>query len=284
MTTTDTANPRRANDLTGREWLRLSISVIGGTGLSSEERKVEHPAKFPTALAERLIQMFTCVGATVLDPFAGVGSTLLAAQALGRHAVGIELSPDFAETARARCAAAADAQQRAIGRTVVHTGDVRRLREFVTQESIDLVVTSPPYWDILQQRRTADRKPIRNYGTNNGDLGAPMPYHEFLQELQSVFRGTYETLRPGGYCCAVVKDLRKGKQFYPLHSDLAGALQQLGFIYDDLMVWDRRDAYNCLRPAGYPSVFRINNVHEFVLILRKPTNARSAELDVDREH
>jgi hypothetical protein len=71
-----------------------------------------------------------------------------------------------------------------------------------------------------------------------------------------------------------VMDLRKQSQFYPLHSDLAARLSEAGrerrFIYDDLIVWDRRADYNNLRPLGYPAVFRINKVHEFLLIFRKP--------------
>jgi hypothetical protein len=47
-------------------------------------------------------------------------------------------------------------------------------------------------------------------------------------------------------------------------------MQELGFIYDDLILWDRRQEYNNLRPLGYPYKFRINKVHEFLLIFQKP--------------
>ena len=53
-------------------------------------------------------------------------------------------------------------------------------------------------------------------------------------------------------------------------SDLPERLRRTGWIYDDLIVWDRRQHYNSLRPLGYPSVFRINKVHEYRLIFRKP--------------
>ena len=55
-----------------------------------------------------------------------------------------------------------------------------------------------------------------------------------------------------------------------MHADLAGIMQQLGFIYDDLIVWDRRHEYNNMRPLGYPYRFRINKAHEFILIFQKP--------------
>lgn len=77
-------------------------------------------------------------------------------------------------------------------------------------------------------------------------------------------------LKPGAYCCVVVMDLRKKDQFYPFHSDLASHMRAAGFKYDDLIIWNRGSENNHLRPLGFPSVFRVNNVHEFVLIMQKP--------------
>ena len=65
----------------------------------------EHPAPFPTSIAERLIRMFSFVGDTVMDPFLGSGSTLCAAAACGRHGVGIEIEPTYLAGARKRIAA-----------------------------------------------------------------------------------------------------------------------------------------------------------------------------------
>ena len=46
--------------------------------------------------------------------------------------------------------------------------------------------------------------------------------------------------------------------------------QDIGFLFDDLIIWDRKHEYNNLRPLGHPSVFRINRVHEYILIFQKP--------------
>lgn len=62
----------------------------------------EHPATFNTELAERIIRLYTFVGETVLDPFAGVGSAIIAADACGRHGIGIELHERYARVARQR--------------------------------------------------------------------------------------------------------------------------------------------------------------------------------------
>lgn len=71
-----------------REWFQ-QIWTIGG---ASTRR---HPAPFPAALAERLVRMFSFVGDTVLDPFAGTGATNVAAARWGRHSIGYEIEPGY---------------------------------------------------------------------------------------------------------------------------------------------------------------------------------------------
>jgi hypothetical protein len=71
------------------------------------------------------------------------------------------------------------------------------------------------------------------------------------------------------YCIVIVMDIRKKSDFYPLHMDVTGKMLEIGFALDDIVIWDRRQEYNNLRPLGYPSVFRINKVHEFILIFQK---------------
>ncbi len=66
-----------------------------------------HPAPFPLELAERLVRMFSFVGDTVLDPFVGTGTTLIAAARWGRNSVGVEVAPEYVELAARRFAAQA---------------------------------------------------------------------------------------------------------------------------------------------------------------------------------
>ncbi len=65
----------------------------------SKAQKFDHPAGFPVELPERCIRLHGADGATVLDPFLGAGSTLVAAERLGCAGIGIEIDPDYAETA-----------------------------------------------------------------------------------------------------------------------------------------------------------------------------------------
>jgi len=267
---TDGRRNRRANELDGKTWTRYSISIWSDIKKTQEEIDLGHPAIFPLALVTRLIEIYTnSDDRVVLDPFVGVGTTALAAKRMGKHGIGIELNPDFASKARARCEAPFMFDVPG-GSAVIHNADANDLLQYVDRESVDLVVTSPPYWDVLTQKRTADYKEVRHYGDQSGDLGRIRDYREFLARLKSVFAKVYEVMRPGAYCCVVVMDIRKKNRFYPFHSDIADFMQEIGFIYDDIIIWDRRHEYNNMRPLGYPHVFRVNKAHEFILIFQKP--------------
>ena len=153
--------------------------------------------------------------------------------------------------------------------TTIHVADSRKLNKHITPDSIDLVITSPPYWDILLRKRTADNKEQRDYGDTKGDLGKISDYQEFLAELKKVFEQVYEVMKPNCYCCVIVRDLHKGKHFYPYHMDVSEFMQEIGFTLSSMVIWDRRLDYNYRRPLGYPSVFYVNTIHEFILIFRK---------------
>ena len=278
---------RRANGLDGRDWERFSISVWSDIRKTTEEKKLGHPAMFPLSLASRLIRCFTPDGdSLVLDPFAGIGTTPIAAEMLGKTGVGIELNEEFAAKARTREAqseqaldglaegAERSAAGRALGKRVIHTDDAGMLLLHVAPSTVDFALTSPPYWDILLQERSADGKEIRHYGEEEKDLGKIADYGAFIDALGKIFRQVFVAMKTGAYCVVVVMDIRKKSRFYPFHSDVAEMMQGLGFVYDDVIIWDRRSEYNNMRPLGYPSKFRINKAHEFLLIFQKPEEAR----------
>lgn len=96
---------RKGDDTISKEqFLEATVSVWDI--LPESARRVGHPAPFPVELPERLIQLYTFAADLVLDPFLGSGSTAVAAVQTGRHYVGYELDPGYAELAERRIAAA----------------------------------------------------------------------------------------------------------------------------------------------------------------------------------
>lgn len=96
----------RLNDLSAKEWIPETVSVWiqRGLGKGHQHAQIEkqHPAPFSFQDVARLIRFFSKSGETVLDPFAGVGSTLKAAAREGRSGIGIELNPRYVKLARRR--------------------------------------------------------------------------------------------------------------------------------------------------------------------------------------
>ncbi|HEX2915520.1 MAG TPA: DNA methyltransferase [Chloroflexia bacterium] len=269
---------KRANELDGASWIRYSISIWSDIRKNAEELSLKHPAMFPMSLPERLIQCFTTsIDKIIIDPFAGVGSTMLAAQKMGRTGIGIELSQDYADIANKRLNPTNlfSELETKKSSSVVYADNSLNLLNYIAPETADFGVTSPPYWDILIQKRSADYKEIRSYtGDKEQDLGTISDYEEFIESLRPIFTNVFKALKPGKYFCVNVMDIRKKDRLYSYHEDIKNLLSNIGFKYDDLIIWDRRLDYNNMRPLGYPSVFRVNRAHEFILIFQKPSNGK----------
>ncbi len=263
-----TRQVQRLNDLDGKTWTRYSISIWDLTK-STDEVQLRHPALFPVSLISRLLEIFTKPEDVVLDPFMGSGSTLLAAVKLNRRAIGFDISHQYVTLAQNRLRESGFSES---GTEPVqfYQEDARLIRHFLQPESIDFVATSPPYWDIHNQPRTADRKTPRPYTRSLKDLGNISDYHHFLSELGTVFSQLFSVIKAGRWCVLIVMDLRKGRDFYPFHIDCIEKMQKANFLLEDIIIWDRRRDYHNLRPLGYPTTFRINKVHEYLLIFQKP--------------
>ena len=259
---------KRCNDLTGKEWLQNSFSIWRDLSKTKAEKDLKHPASYPVCLCEKVIKTFARKKCKVLDPFNGIGSTIVAANNLGCEAVGIDLSSEFCSIAEHRIAqqklnSSSDSDIKIIN------GDSFQVLKSLPENYFDLCITSPPYWDILNMQRSADKKEAVNYSDKENDVGNIPNYEKFIEKLSELFSEVQKTLKKGGYCIVNVMDIRKKSNFYPLHSDLATAMQKIGYIFDDIIIWDRQSDYNNMRPLGYPYKFRINKVHEYLLIFIK---------------
>ena len=272
-------DPRnQLNDLTAKEWIAETVSVWNqrGLGASHPDAKIErqHPAPFSFTDVGRLIRFFTKSGDVVLDPFVGVGSTLKACALDQRKGIGIELNPHFAELCRERL----DTEVRDIFSDVsdqrIIEGDVRDVLPTLGDETVDFVVTSPPYWSILRKKDHKARQErvaeglATNYGDDRRDLGNISTYEEFIEVLTGVFRECERTLKPRKYVSIIVSDFRHKSQYVMFHSDLAQHLGAIGLEMRGLITLYQR--HKKVYPYGYPYSYVPNIHNQFVLILQKP--------------
>ena len=154
-------------------------------------------------------------------------------------------------------------------------GDARDL-SFIADESVHLVVTSPPYWTL------------KRYNDSEGQLGHVEEYEQFLAELNRVWREVFRILVPGGRLVCVVGDVCLSRRenngrhtVVPLHSDICVLCRKIGFDNLNPIIWHKisnasYEVSNGSKFLGKPYEPNaiIKNDIEFILMQRKPGGYR----------
>jgi DNA modification methylase len=270
------------NDLTGKDWLPETKSFFyqKGLGTNHPDAQIEklHPAPYSFQDIGHLINFFTKQGMMVLDPFGGVGSTAKACEVNGRICTSIELSPIWHELSIKRLET-----EVGIGTSEKHrfiNGDSCEELLKISSQTIDFVVTSPPYWGILNKQ---DQKVKKNRVANNletkyseskNDLGNIENYSEFLEILvNKVFLQCARTLRNGKYMAIVVSDFRDKSEYISFHSDLIHKLNKATIPEGGILKLQGTKIllqnHKSLLPYGYPFAYVENIHHQYILIFRK---------------
>jgi DNA modification methylase len=276
----------RLNDLSGKDWIQFSRSFQYQSGLGKGHRDTRfealHPAPFSFKDASRFIRQFTKSGMTVLDPFCGVASTQKAAALLGRNAIGFEISRRWANLGRQRLETEVPKGVRQSIRLRVVNQDCSKGLRLLRPQSIDFVITSPPYWNILN--KDPDKKIIEQrvkrglatrYSRSPSDLGNAAGYPVFLRKLTKIIRACRRVLKSQRYAVFIVADFRHGSRFYPFHADLVRCAERAGLALKGITVMIQ--SQKRLYPYGYPSTFVQNIHHQYALVFQRPSpgNSRS---------
>jgi len=239
--------------------------------------KTLHPATFPIALARRLIDLFTHQGELVLDPFVGSGTSLVAARDAGRNAVGFDLQKKYVDLAGRRLAAepANGTRQRVV------RADARAIPSRLEPESVKLLVTSPPYANLLNRpranksRRTHDRKnaqlgKVEQYSQDPRDLGT-LDLDAYAGEMESIFRGLLPLLKPKAHCVINVPDMWLDNRRITIHISIVDALRRAGYELRNIIIWDRTNIVNRIGIFGWPSNYITMGVtFEYLLDFWRP--------------
>jgi DNA modification methylase len=286
------------NELPGEEWLYFTKSLLT-TAYPSElghAARRAHGANKPPRLMARLIEFFSRTGETVLDPFAGVGGTLLgAAIARGpRRAIGIELEPRWVGIYEA-VVESLSAERDGAGPELVdlgsadpggprpfdpsglemQVGDALTVLPTLETGSIDFVATDPPYnlqlpmtmaGGSLAETHANRRTDYAMVTDSPDDLANAADYPAFLDRMTIVFGELRRVLREGRYAVVIVRDAYQDGRYIFTGSDLAGRAAGVGLVPKGDLIWYQ--AGTRLRPYGYPRAFVPNIVHQHVLVLR----------------
>ena len=261
----------RLNDLSGKEWIKFTKSWFKHSPPPRDKTKLIHPAGFPETLVREFVEFFTKRNMWVLDPFLGTGSTLLAARAAGRNAVGVEINPRYTAMARSRLEEAPPFNGT---RQLVLHGDSRDLRKILVNDGVrevDFCITSPPYWNQLKRAslRQRERKQSgldTNYSDNPEDIGNISNYEEFLTTQERIFDEVYAVMKIGGYLVVVTNNVFSDGRLHPLAFDTLTSLGKT-WVPKDERVWLHDDKR--LLPLGIYNAWVGNRSHQYCLVFRK---------------
>lgn len=204
------------------------------------ERRTQLPPEFrdddvryPEALVERMLERYTQPGDVVLDPFAGFGTTLVVAEAMGRVAWGIEYDQRRARYIRSRL----QHPER-----LIH-GDARRLADYALP-SVDFSLTSPPF-----MHRGDAEDPFTAYSQPG------QGYASYLATIRGIYAQLGQLLKPGARAVLEVANLRDARGVTPLAWDISAAVgQELTFEGEIVVLWDRDPGFGY--DHSYCLVFR----------------------------
>lgn len=271
--------PSHINCLTAKEWIKNQLGVWQFSYESRDVRnKTLHPATYPISLSSRLISLFTHKGELVLDPFVGSGTTLLSAQDLGRNAVGFDLQREYVRLCEQRLAhqtLSDNTKQLAI------VDDARRIPDYLQEGAVSLIVTSPPYANLLNQprknksRRGDERKneqflKVEQYSQDPRDLGVLEP-ETFGSAMQVIFGRLLPLLKPKGHCVINIPDVWFENKRYTLHIIVIEALRRAGYELRNTIIWDRTNIVNKIGIFGWPSNYiTMGTTFEYLLDFWRP--------------
>lgn len=260
---------KEASKVTREEWKEWTKTVWNIANISDEV----HPAVFPLEIPHRLIRMFSFWGETILDPFSGTGTTGIAALNNGRKYIGIEINTEYYALSMNRLKECAKQNEVDFTSNVSLYNKSCLDMEFIPDNSIGAVITSPPYWNKA------------DYGNYNENLGGFKYYDDFLDGMKKLITQCYRILFPGRKMCIITANVNQNTREYglvtiPIASDLTKIAQSVGFFLVNQIIWNKNGTGGkwgssaSQRPIfgsyPYPPNFLFKNVNEYIIIVQKP--------------
>jgi len=265
-----------------KEWVKGQVAVWE---FYYEKRDIRdkdiHPAVFPIGLPKKCIELFTHKGELVLDPFVGIGTTLIAARDTERNAVGFDLNPKYVQFSYQRIKEQKGIFDSEKVKQVVICDDAINIPKYLRTNTVSLIVTSPPYATLLSRarlnkslrcdlRKNKYYKKVQQYSFNPRDLGT-MPPKQFAKALSEIFKEILPILRPKRHCIININDLWEKNKRYPTHCYVIEEMEKVGYELRNIIIWDKRNLVNNIGIFGYPSNYiTLSTTFEYILDFWRP--------------
>jgi DNA modification methylase len=208
--------------------------------------------------------MYSEKGDSILDPMVGAGTTLIEARLLARNALGLDINPEAIKLAKAGLRF----KHHPPSKQETRVGDARDL-SFLKDNSFDLVLTHPPYMNIIKY----------SDGKIAGDLSNIGSLPKFCDEIEKAAKELYRVLKPDRYCAILIGDTRKGKHFVPLAFNVMQRFLKVGFVLKEDII---KVQHNCTTTERWRAKARRDKfyliMHEHLFVFRKPKPAENLSL------
>ncbi len=272
-------DPSHINCLTAKEWIKCQLGVWQFYYEGRDIRdKTKHPATFPITLARRCIELFSHQGEIVVDPFMGSGTTLVAARDINRNAVGFDINPDYIALTQERL------RQDSLfteTRQIPILDDARHMKQYLEEESVACIVTSPPYANLLNrarlnksrrgvERKNEQYKKVEQYSQRPEDLGI-LDLDAYSTAMAEIFADMLPLLKKKGHCVINVPDMWWENKRITIHLSVIEALRSMGYELRNTIIWDRTNIVNNIGIFGWPSNYiTMGTTFEYLLDFWRP--------------
>jgi len=266
-------SPRnRVNDLTGKEWLFWTRSVITKNYPPNLQHKLRnlHGGQKPPELCADLIKIFTKKGQVVLDPFMGVGGVLLGAALCNRIATGIEIEPKWIEIYKEVCRLENIQEMETI------TGDAQEIIPKFKHRTFDMILTDIPYWKMDRAPRSKGK--YKKYGEMAKDpLFSKLSVFntreycskaEWLVNMREIFELATAFLKKDGYLLSFIGDMYFDDEYHCLSAELANELEKIKNLkWKANIIW--YDVSKKLHLYGYQYTYIPSMIHQNIIVFKK---------------
>ena len=278
------------NDLTGREWKFATKSVIPEAypPALQHDLRSQHGGQKPPRLCLELVERFSRAGDLVLDPFAGVGGTLLGASLAEHEGTGLREALGFERNRRwidvyEAVLERENAERRARGAgelapQEMRHGDCTDLVAAVAEDAVDFLLTDVPYWKMDEVEQTRNERETRESSLGRFDTGGdgadeggdgdgdPDSKSAWLDAMERAFGRFRRAVKDDGYVAVFIGDMYRGQSYHLLSAELATRLTAAGYTLKADLIW--YDPSKDLHVYGYPFAYVPSVVHQHVLVFR----------------
>lgn len=216
----------------------------------------KYRGNFAPQVARNIILRYSKEGDLILDPMVGGGTSLIESKVLNRNSIGRDINQNALKITRECLNFSGDY----LYEPKVEIGDTRDLIG-IEDNSIDLIITHPPYLNIIKYSE----------GKIYNDLSNISGVEKFCNEFEKAIKEYYRTLKENSYCAILIGDTRKNGHFVPLSFYIMERFIKNGFILKEDII---KVQHNCSSTEYWKKIVNKYNfmliMHEHLFIFRKP--------------